>query len=79
VTHPSTSFNFSVLTGTIIKKIAYAVALPGLFVSVTIYTHVGAKMIFVRLLRYVVVHGALLPAIKLNLPKPSPAAEDQNT
>ncbi|WWD21798.1 hypothetical protein CI109_106286 [Kwoniella shandongensis] len=37
--------------GTIIKKIAYAVALPGLFVSVTIYTHVGAKMIFVRLLR----------------------------
>jgi hypothetical protein len=40
-------------TGTVIKKVAYGVALPGLFVSVTIYTHVGAKMIFVRLLRYV--------------------------
>jgi amino acid transporter len=37
--------------GTLIKKIAYGIALPGLFVSVTIYTHVGAKMIFVRLLR----------------------------
>ncbi|WWC62344.1 uncharacterized protein I303_104940 [Kwoniella dejecticola CBS 10117] len=37
--------------GTIIKKVAYAIALPGLFVSVTIYTHVGAKMIFVRVLR----------------------------
>ncbi|WVR06190.1 hypothetical protein IAU60_003220 [Kwoniella sp. DSM 27419] len=37
--------------GVIIKKVAYAIALPGLFVSVTIYTHVGAKMIFVRLLR----------------------------
>jgi amino acid transporter len=37
--------------GVLIKKVAYGVALPGLFVSVTIYTHVGAKMIFVRLLR----------------------------
>ncbi|WVQ96884.1 hypothetical protein IAU59_003991 [Kwoniella sp. CBS 9459] len=37
--------------GHVIKIVAYAVALPGLFVSVTIYTHVGAKMIFVRLLR----------------------------
>ncbi|WVQ81555.1 hypothetical protein IAT38_003679 [Cryptococcus sp. DSM 104549] len=37
--------------GSIIKKVAYGIALPGLFVSVTIYTHVGAKMIFVRLLR----------------------------
>jgi amino acid transporter len=37
--------------GVLIKKIAYGIALPGLFVSVTIYTHVGAKMIFVRLLR----------------------------
>lgn len=37
--------------GPVIKKIAYGIALPGLFVSVIIYTHVGAKMIFVRLLR----------------------------
>ncbi|KAK4689052.1 hypothetical protein P7C73_g1057, partial [Tremellales sp. Uapishka_1] len=37
--------------GETIKKIAYGLALPGLFVSVTIYTHVGAKMIFVRVLR----------------------------
>jgi amino acid transporter len=39
--------------GVIVKKVAYGIALPGLFVSVTIYTHVGAKMIFVRVLRYV--------------------------
>ena len=37
--------------GVMVKKIAYGVALPGLFVSVTIYTHVGAKMLFVRFLR----------------------------
>ncbi|GHJ84929.1 hypothetical protein NliqN6_1331 [Naganishia liquefaciens] len=37
--------------GVMVKKVAYGIALPGLFVSVTIYTHVGAKMIFVRLLR----------------------------
>jgi amino acid transporter len=37
--------------GVIVKKVAYGIALPGLFVSVTIYTHVGAKMIFVRVLR----------------------------
>ena len=39
--------------GVIVKKVAYGIALPGLFVSCTIYTHVGAKMIFVRVLRYV--------------------------
>jgi hypothetical protein len=37
--------------GVMVKKIAYGIALPGLFVSVTIYTHVGAKMLFVRFLR----------------------------
>jgi hypothetical protein len=37
--------------GVMVKKVAYGIALPGLFVSVTIYTHVGAKMLFVRILR----------------------------
>ncbi|AFR96003.2 neutral amino acid transporter [Cryptococcus neoformans C23] len=37
--------------GLLIKKIAYGVALPGLFVGCILYTHVGAKMVFVRLLR----------------------------
>lgn len=37
--------------GVMVKKVAYGIALPGLFVSVTIYTHVGAKMLFVRFLR----------------------------
>ncbi|ODN74627.1 hypothetical protein, variant 2 [Cryptococcus amylolentus CBS 6039] len=37
--------------GIIIKKVSYGIALPGLFVGCILYTHVGAKMLFVRLLR----------------------------
>lgn len=37
--------------GVMVKKIAYGIAIPGLFASVIIYTHVGAKMLFVRFLR----------------------------
>lgn len=37
--------------GILIKKIAYGVALPGLFVGCILFTHVGAKMVFVRVLR----------------------------
>ncbi|WVO15296.1 hypothetical protein L204_102952 [Cryptococcus depauperatus] len=37
--------------GTIIKKVSYGVAIPGLLVGCILYTHMGAKMIFVRLLR----------------------------
>ncbi|KAL7418998.1 hypothetical protein Q5752_006682 [Cryptotrichosporon argae] len=37
--------------GPLMKRVCYGIALPGLFVSVTIYCHCGAKMLFVRLLR----------------------------
>ncbi|WVQ81417.1 hypothetical protein IAT38_003541 [Cryptococcus sp. DSM 104549] len=37
--------------GLLIKKIAYGLALPGLFVGCILYTHVAAKMVFVRALR----------------------------
>lgn len=37
--------------GVLIKKISYGIALPGLFVGCILYTHVGAKMVFVRVLR----------------------------
>ncbi|ODN80901.1 hypothetical protein L202_03028 [Cryptococcus amylolentus CBS 6039] len=37
--------------GELIKKISYGIALPGLLVGCILYTHVGAKMIFVRVLR----------------------------
>jgi hypothetical protein len=37
--------------GLFLKKITYGVALPGLFASVILYTHLGAKLLFVRLLR----------------------------
>ncbi|RBR08470.1 uncharacterized protein FIESC28_10270 [Fusarium coffeatum] len=37
--------------GKVIKKISYGIALPGLVVSATLYTHVPAKYFFVRLLR----------------------------
>ncbi|WVQ73763.1 hypothetical protein IAR50_003343 [Cryptococcus sp. DSM 104548] len=37
--------------GKLIKRVSYGVALPGLFVGCILYTHVGAKMVFVRVLR----------------------------
>ncbi|CCT75447.1 related to neutral amino acid permease [Fusarium fujikuroi IMI 58289] len=37
--------------GKTIKKVSYGLALPGLIVSATLYTHVPAKYAFVRLLR----------------------------
>ncbi|KAJ5433661.1 uncharacterized protein N7458_012817 [Penicillium daleae] len=37
--------------GAIIKKVAYGVALPGLFVTALLWTHLPAKYIFVRILR----------------------------
>ncbi|GAA6022275.1 hypothetical protein JCM10207_008911 [Rhodosporidiobolus poonsookiae] len=37
--------------GVLIKRVAYGLALPGLFFSAIIYTHFAAKLIFVRLLR----------------------------
>ncbi|GKU08003.1 n amino acid transport system protein [Fusarium langsethiae] len=37
--------------GKTIKKISYGLALPGLIVSATLYTHVPAKYAFVRILR----------------------------
>ena len=37
--------------GVLIKRIAYGLALPALFVSCTIYTHVPAKWIFVNILK----------------------------
>ncbi|GAA6039368.1 hypothetical protein JCM8097_002819 [Rhodosporidiobolus ruineniae] len=37
--------------GVLIKRIAYGLALPGLLGTATIYTHLPAKFIFVRLLR----------------------------
>lgn len=37
--------------GTLIKKVAYGIALPGLLVSACLYIHVAAKYLFVRILR----------------------------
>ncbi|KAI6758434.1 hypothetical protein HG530_010674 [Fusarium avenaceum] len=37
--------------GKTIKRVAYGLALPGLIVSATLYTHVPAKYVFVRMLR----------------------------
>ncbi|KAK3114757.1 hypothetical protein LTR53_006600 [Teratosphaeriaceae sp. CCFEE 6253] len=37
--------------GTLFKKISYGVALPGLVIGVGIYSHVAAKLLFVRILR----------------------------
>ena len=37
--------------GTLIKKISYGVAMPGLVIGVGIYQHVSAKYVFVRILR----------------------------
>ncbi|CAG8927364.1 unnamed protein product [Penicillium salamii] len=37
--------------GKLIKQISYGIALPGLFVSSTLNTHVASKHVFVRLLR----------------------------
>ncbi|GAA5875989.1 hypothetical protein JCM8547_000672 [Rhodosporidiobolus lusitaniae] len=37
--------------GVLIKRVAYGIALPGLFVTAIIYVHLSAKAIFVRALR----------------------------
>ncbi|KLT41283.1 putative neutral amino acid transporter [Cutaneotrichosporon oleaginosum] len=37
--------------GLFLKKVTYGIALPGLFASVILYAHLGAKLIFVRILR----------------------------
>ncbi|TNY23546.1 transmembrane amino acid transporter protein-domain-containing protein [Rhodotorula diobovata] len=37
--------------GTLIKRIAYGISLPGLIFSAIMYTHLPAKLIFVRVLR----------------------------
>lgn len=37
--------------GPLFKKISYGVALPGLIIGVGIYSHVAAKLLFVRILR----------------------------
>ncbi|XRM38402.1 hypothetical protein ABZX51_001822 [Aspergillus tubingensis] len=38
--------------GTTIKRVAYGIALPGLIVSGSLYVHVAAKYLFVRILRH---------------------------
>ncbi|GAA6034617.1 hypothetical protein JCM8097_005425 [Rhodosporidiobolus ruineniae] len=37
--------------GTLIKRVAYGLALPGLFAAAVIYSHLPAKWVFVRVLR----------------------------
>lgn len=37
--------------GLVFRKLCYSMALPGLIVSVIVYTHIGAKWLFVRALR----------------------------
>jgi amino acid transporter len=37
--------------GPLIKKIAYGLALPGLFISCTLFLHISAKHLFVRILK----------------------------
>lgn len=37
--------------GTMVKKVSYGIALPGLIVSGCLYVHVAAKYLFVRILR----------------------------
>ncbi|TXT12573.1 uncharacterized protein COLE_02983 [Cutaneotrichosporon oleaginosum] len=37
--------------GVVVKRVAYGIALPGLLVTLIIYTHLPAKFIFVKLLR----------------------------
>lgn len=37
--------------GLVFRKLCYSMALPGLIVSVVLYTHIGAKWVFVRALR----------------------------
>ncbi|EAL91688.1 putative neutral amino acid permease [Aspergillus fumigatus Af293] len=38
--------------GETVKRVAYGIALPGLIVSGALYVHVGAKYLFVRILRH---------------------------